>query len=189
MFPSETLLISMVCALAQGSCGCLWIGLSNDLSICYQWPCDENLPVLRPCWCLWICIVIVAVAKGHVEVHSHTTASSSGNVHGMKTTEGHKDIGDLCHSLMPRWCPWVMLPLVVMLVLMACPDNGHQIDVSGSYFHQNPCGTLWSVLSLTVKDKEAAFAMALITADSGLRKSRRLLWESLTLLPNTSQIN
>lgn len=86
--------------------------------------------------------MIDAVAKGHVVVHGRATTSSSSNVHDTITTEGHKDVYDLCHSLMLCCCSWIMLPLAVMLVSTACPDNGYQTDVSVLYFHQNPCGNL-----------------------------------------------
>lgn len=74
--------------------------------------------------------------------------------------------GLYCHRR-PRWGLWHMLTPEtrwISLILAGC--------------HRKPGVSPWSMFLLTVKGKEASFAMVLMTAESQLRKTQKLLWQS-----------
>lgn len=77
------------------------------------------------------------------------------------------------------WCPWPLLPLRAMIEVLASAVAKDNIYGNGVCYHQRPrdlcclqksCVGPWSMLPLTVKGKEATFAIVLVTTDSQLRK-------------------
>lgn len=63
--------------------------------------------------------------------------------------------------------------LETMLMSIVCADAWDYVDVCGPFYLQTPCVSPWPMLLLTVKCKDAPFAMELMTADSQLRKKKR----------------
>ncbi|MEJ1278465.1 CD82 antigen [Cricetulus griseus] len=65
---------------------------------------------------------------------------------------------------------WPVYKEETMFRSMACADTRDCVDVHGPCCHQRSCGSPYSMLLLTVKDKEATFVVTSKTADSELRK-------------------
>lgn len=107
------------------------------------------------------------------------------------TIKGHVDIRVPCCCLKPCWCEWpalppetrwclcyVLMPRAIMVSVIPCAVFEWCVDILvlychwrsffGKYWCLRPCGTLWSMLLLIVKGREAIFAM--MTAHSQLRK-------------------
>lgn len=117
----------------------------------------------------------------------------------------HVDIYGLSWRLRPCWCSCPVLPRAVMMsvasaetilmcvVCTAAWDHAEVcgicrcVDVCGQCFCQKSCVNSWSILPLTVKNKEDTSAMVLMTTDSQLIGHRRLLWQPL--LPHENQCN
>lgn len=98
---------------------------------------------------------------------------------------GCVDVHGLSFQLKPRWDAWSvlqqkavrisgfarsLLPLEAMLTSMVLAEG--PVDARGTRRQQKLCGSPWSVLPLTLKNKQASFVVVLVSTDSQLRMLR-----------------
>lgn len=76
-----------------------------------------------------------------------------GGTRDLKVMTGVRKV--VCYHRGPCGCPWAMLPLRAVMVSVAWAVAESHVDVCGLCCQQKPYGSLWSVLWLAVKDKEA----------------------------------
>lgn len=98
---------------------------------------------------------------------------------------GHVDVHSQCYHqrppgclwsvlhLKPCWCPLPVLLPKTMLRPRACADTRGQVGACGPCCQQIPLGSLWSVLLLTIKDREAPSAVITMTADWQLEQTEK----------------
>lgn len=130
-------------------------------------------------WCLWFALSLGAML-GHpaMEPKWRTVAH-------ITITKSPVDVCSLCCLLKLCWSLWAMLSPGNLLGSMICTATGDHAEVLDTCWHQRPGGWPWSVLLLTVKDKELSFAVVSMSTGSKLRRRhRRFLWQySPTLFP------
>lgn len=88
----------------------------------------------------------------------------------------------------------VLFRLKTVLISMAYVIKEGHVELSGLWCSQKPRRSLWSMLLLAVKDKEATFAATRLTADSQLKKRGRgnivqLLFVEFKIYTNQTSTN
>ena len=109
------------------------------------------------------------------------------------TARGHGDVSALCCRLSPCCCPWPMLTLRGVEVWwcpgLCCgrgPCLGSALPLETMLMpeagccHQKPHGSPWSVLTLTIKNKEAPFSV-ITPAVSSWNKTSQYNWPLVNL--------
>lgn len=165
------------------------------IMVCTAVPvCDE---AQGPCVCSVVCF-----AANHVWVHCLAAVRCCTDIHGQCYRWGPHYC--LCHCLRPCWClsvaelwPRVMMVSMAMLwwramlmsMIPVAPETGQRSSgvcwcwrsCECSYC-QKACRSPGSVLSVTVEETEATFAVVLMTIDTLLIREghRRLLWQILS---------
>lgn len=111
---------------------------------CSQGPCG----CLRPVFPLKVMSISVGpvVAGGYMMV-SVIHVAAQGHVMSLVCAPAvsYVDVYGLCYLLKSCWCPWLMLPLVVLLSVACAATEGHD-GVCVPCFRELCCLWLWSVL-------------------------------------------
>jgi hypothetical protein len=150
----EVLLMCVACSVALG-----------HVDVCSLQCC------LRLCWYLWPMLPPGAMS-------GLWSCCSVYCPDGLVTTKGHADILALCCCPKLCWCPWPGLSPAFVLVSRACTAIGDHAEVYGMCWCRRLGGCPWSIMlsdtmwqsmlhaALTVKDKEASFAVVQVTTAS-----------------------
>jgi hypothetical protein len=165
---------------SQGLCLHPWpvLPLMAKLDICSLY-CS-----LKLCWCLRA----MAATGGHNDVSDLCRTWYLGGIWAHVASGGLCQVyvwlhypnadGSSVPMLPPCWCLWAMrLPRAMLTWILCSATRDHvkasgtcwcwdHVDAHGPSCHQKPKGSPWSMLLLTVKAKEATYAMPLLTIDS-----------------------
>lgn len=117
----------------------------------------------------YVDVLVCPAAGGHTEVCGHCCSQMQCECPWSAPAGDHVDVCHLLYHQRSHGCPWSVPPLETMLRSMVCADARGHVDICCPWCHQKPCGSSWSMFPLTVKGKEASFAMVLMTVDSQLR--------------------
>lgn len=167
----------MFMSMGQAATGIGHIDISGLLCLLSPWwclgPCCHRGPrqdlwsycSLAMCWCLWP--VLPPKARWM------STLCALDWI--------HVDVCGLCCRWVPCQRVWPELSSETTLMSVACAEAEGHVDVCGLYCCQKPRGSPWSLLPLTIKGKEASFAVVLMITDSQLRMGdTEGLWENLS---------